>query len=115
MTAPACDFRWKTLEGEVIPLREMKERHIFNCVKMLWNELACRHGQRVVAKTIAGRKTRWSDETRIKSMFFLLKELETRPLSELSEWQKNRLKEIIIEVNRLGLNSVQIGKREMEK
>jgi len=37
-------FRWHTMEGDILSLREMETRHIFNCLKMYYNHFADRHG-----------------------------------------------------------------------
>ena len=33
-------FRWTTSYGETLTLDEMDTKHIFNCMKMIWNHLA---------------------------------------------------------------------------
>ena len=30
-------FRWRTQDGEVLELHEMGSRHLFFCVRMIWN------------------------------------------------------------------------------
>lgn len=37
-------FRWRTMEGQVLRLSEMKTGHIFNSMKMIFNHLAEAHG-----------------------------------------------------------------------
>ena len=37
-------FRWRTADGEVLTLREMETKHIFNSMKMCFNHLAAVHG-----------------------------------------------------------------------
>lgn len=37
-------FRWKTMEGNLLTLAEMKTSHIFNAMKMIFNHLAALHG-----------------------------------------------------------------------
>jgi len=34
------DFKWKTMKGEILTLDEMKNSHIFNCFKMIYNHIA---------------------------------------------------------------------------
>lgn len=37
-------FRWKCMDGRVLTLEEMKTKHIFNSMKMVFNHLAEAHG-----------------------------------------------------------------------
>jgi hypothetical protein len=42
--AKVTDFQWKTMDGQILTLPEMKTSHIFNSMKMLFNHLAEVHG-----------------------------------------------------------------------
>lgn len=42
------DFRWRTMEGDIFTLPQMKTSHIFNSMKMCFNHLADTYGGRPV-------------------------------------------------------------------
>ena len=42
------NFRWRTMEGDVLTLDEMDTKHLFNSLKMIYNHLAARHGKETV-------------------------------------------------------------------
>jgi hypothetical protein len=37
-------FRWQTMQGQVLTLDQMSDRHLFNCLKMLYNHVAEQYG-----------------------------------------------------------------------
>jgi len=42
------NFKWKTMEGQVLTMSEMETGHIFNSMKMIYNHIAEQYGCQLV-------------------------------------------------------------------
>ena len=99
---------WRTSKGEEIPIREMESKHLFFCVRMLWNHSCPPHLRFEPFK-------RWNLNRPVKywtdRLPLLLVELQTR--GDLDSWMINQLNQMVnhtsprVEDNRVkGLVSV---------
>lgn len=71
------NFRWTTMDCQTLKLQEMATSHLFNCIKMMWNNLVpaqYRVGHFVEYKAIR----KWSSKKRAYAIANLFHELLNR-------------------------------------
>lgn len=77
MKKTGSDFQWRCQDKRVLRIGDMETRHIFNCVRMLWNHHVPEHMQLKPFKRYVIRMRRGYI---IGAMYAMLQELLTRKL-----------------------------------
>lgn len=72
-------WRWKTLEGEIVTLKTIETSHAIYIIRMLWNQLAEKYPCfRKIDENPGGRRTKGPDREKILAVLILLKEIEEK-------------------------------------
>jgi hypothetical protein len=104
-------FRWRSMDGRVLYLREMKTSHIFNSMKMVFNHIAEEYGGRPVwyVHPYAGVKDevrrRPREQARLVALFCY--EIEARgDLPERYEDPYNEIMSQILNLRELRMDAI---------
>jgi hypothetical protein len=83
---------WCTAAGQILPLKDMDSRHLFNSIRMVFNNIAPEELQIPGGGRYPDIKD-WPKETKYETIRDMITELETREESEMSEFFTQLTKE----------------------
>jgi hypothetical protein len=92
------EFRWVTMELDIVTTRQMNTWHLFNCLKMIWNNTVPKHCHVLPYKAYSGID-KWPKESRQHAVTCLFHELCLRP--DITENMKRVLREMFSHMTRL--------------